>query len=293
MKVLLPVTAAALVCAAVWLGCREVWRAVLRRPEFQVDPVALSLNEFPEWINGPRMEEELRKELSRLPQTKSLFKRDLAHAVQHELLASPWVLDVTRVERKLPNALAVNASFRKPTGQVLFANRLRMVDNDGRWLPEELFQPPREWGELPGPVIEDRLLNDPPRTGTRWDGPRLAAGARLTDFLRREGLLKRLRLENIDVTGVGRDAGEPDIVLTAASGAQIKWGESSVYDGVPGVEAAPDLVPDSEKLAMLLSKLGDYPGLEGIRYVDLRFHGKVFFAESDSPAPPAALSSPL
>jgi len=264
LKLLLPAVMAALVGAAVWFGSRKLWRGVVHRPEFQVEPLALSLNGFPDWIDGARMTEELRKELGRLPRTNSLFRKDLAHAVRHELRASPWVLDVTRVERQLPNTLAVKASFRKPMGQVLFADRLYMVDGDGHWLPEELFKPPLEWGELPSPVIRDSLLND---------------GARLTDFLRREGLLARLRIETIDVTGVGRDAAEPDIVLTAAGGAQIKWGKSSVYDEVPGVESAPHLVPDSEKLAMLLSKLDHYPGLQGIRYVDLRFHGKVFFAE--------------
>jgi len=279
LKLLLPAVMAALVGAAVWFGSRKLWRGVVHRPEFQVVPVALSLNGFPDWIDGARMTDELRRELGRLPRTNSLFRKDLAHAVRHELRASPWVLDVTRVERQLPNTLAVKASFRKPMGQVLFADRLYMVDGDGHWLPEELFKPPLEWGELPSPVIRDSLLNEPPPTGACWDGPRLAAGARLTDFLRREGLLARLRIETIDVTGVGRDAAEPDIVLTAAGGAQIKWGKSSVYDEVPGVESAPHLVPDSEKLAMLLSKLDHYPGLQGIRYVDLRFHGKVFFAE--------------
>ncbi|MHC4480102.1 MAG: hypothetical protein ACYS1C_03920 [Planctomycetota bacterium] len=38
---------------AVWLGCRSLWASVVRRPEFQVDPLALDLSGCPDWVNAP------------------------------------------------------------------------------------------------------------------------------------------------------------------------------------------------------------------------------------------------
>ncbi len=68
--------------------------------------------------------------------------------------------------------------------------------------------------------------------------------------------------------------------MTTVGGAQVKWGPSSVYADV-GMEEPAFLTPDAEKLQILLSKLADYPNLQGIQYLDLRFHGKVYFRESN------------
>lgn len=286
LKAALWVFLVALVSAAIWFGSRKVWESVVHRPEFQVNARAISLNTCPYWVDGPRMAQELSKELAELPESESLFERDLAHAVQHELRSSPWVLDVTRVRRRMPSTLLVKAVFRRPAAVVLFGTQQYMIDRDGHWLPEDLFNRPPEWEHESLPVIVDRLLGEPPPVGERWDGPRMAAGARLADFLRREGLFEVLPVDSIDVTGVGREIEGPDILLVAAQGGEVRWGESSVYAQVAGLTALPFLVPDYEKLEMLLSKLDEYPNLQGIKYVDLRFHGKISFMEDDQP--PAA-----
>ena len=267
--------------AAAWIAAGTAWSAVERRPEFQVDLLALSLNACPDWVNADRMGSELRKQLSSAPQGKSIFDRDIAAAVARQLDNSPWVLEVKSVQRMLPNNLLVTAVFRKPAALVLMAGRHYMVDRAGHWLPDDLFNRPEEWDTDRLPHVVDRGLRQPPAIGERWDGPRLAVGARLTEFFRRKGLLDRLHLSSIDVTGVGRTTPRPDIVLTTGSGALVKWGKSSVYGRVPGLEAPPFLTPDAEKLEMLTSKLSDYPELSGIQYVDLRFHGQIVFVRSD------------
>jgi hypothetical protein len=268
---------AGMVLTALCIGGQSVWGAVLARPEFQVRPAALTLNGRPEWVNGPAMTLELRQCLGSLPPRVPLFAGHLALAVQRELLASPWVLAVTSVERRLPDWLSVAAAFRKPAGVVFVGGRRYMVDQDGQWLPDELMYRPYEWTGERTPDIIDRALGEAVPVGRRWNGPRFAVGARLTDFLRGSGLFRKLDLTVIDVTGVGRAAIEPDITLTAAGGAVIKWGRSSLYDGVEGLSPDYDGPSDGEKLEMLLAKLNEYPGLTGIQYVDLRFHGMTFF----------------
>ena len=191
--------------------------------------------------------------------------------------------------RRLPNKLAIKAVFRKPAGLVAFGQERYLVDKDGHWLPDDLFRHPREWQAESIPLITDQLLDRPPPIGESWDHPRLAVGARLTEFLLREGLLRDLEVNGMDVTGVARDAAEPDIFLTVpwhrADGeieeAQVKWGKSSVYAQLPELELPPFLVSDSEKLEMLRSKLRDHPSLRGIEYVKLGFRGKITFRVAD------------
>ncbi len=268
---------------AVCLGSRAAWQAISHRPEFRLDPLALNLSGHPRWVNGPAMARELRSRLSQVPRGRAIFDRDIARTIAQELGRSPWVLEVTKVEKKLPDTFLVEAIFRKPAGLVLMDGTHYMVDSRGHWLRDELFHRPQEWEPERLPRIVDRLLRESPPLGRPWDGPRLAAGARLSEFLRQKGLLDELHLATIDVTGVGRAAAEPDIVLTTVGGARVKWGRSSVYERVPGLEGPLFQPPDVEKLEMLLSKLNERPELKRTKgwSMDLRFHGQIVFAPSD------------
>ncbi|MFW6189539.1 MAG: cell division protein FtsQ/DivIB [Planctomycetota bacterium] len=278
-RLLLWGTVFALIGAAGWVGATRAWGAIQSRPEFRLDLQAFSLNGSPPWVNGPALSRELRRELTALPRAASIFERDAARAVYHELTSSPWLTRVQRVQRRLPNRLLVRATFRKPAGMARWEGQRILVDRNGYALPEDLFNAPPEWDEERMPGIVDRLLSEPPPYGAPWDEPRMAVGARLTDYLRRAGLFDRLNVTTVDVTSVGRETTDPDIVLSTAGGVDIKWGASSVYPRV-GLRKPPFLKPDEEKLAMLLTKLESYPGLEGIQYVDLRF-SKVYFRRQE------------
>lgn len=282
------VVVAAVLAAALWLGVKTAWAAMAGRPEFRVEPLALAVNAYPAWVRGEGMVNELREQLALVPADRSIFDPDIAAMVRAALDDSAWTLEVTQVRRELPNSLQVKARFRKPAGLVLVGGKTYMVDADGYWLPDRLFVWP-DGGQTPRlPVIVDRLLSGRPPSGRQWDHPRVAVGARLAQFLARAGLLEKLAVDRIDVTGVDRDAAdpEPDIVLHVpwerADGtmdqALVKWGRSSVYEAFPELGTQPNLTPDSEKLDMLASKLRENPGLRGVRYVDLRFSGQIVFA---------------
>jgi len=262
--------------AATGVGAVTLWDVIVHRPEFRLDLRALSLVECPEWIDCRLLNRELRMELSELPDQASIFSPTLAHAVQHELRASPWVLGVKEVRRVLPDRLAIRAVYRKPAGVVRWNGKLHLIDGEGHWLPDDLYNPPADWGQGQTPVIVDRLWQGTPPVGGPWNPPRSEVGARFTALLRGSGLLSELPISTIDVTGVGRRTAEPKITLTTASGAVIKWGSSSVFDEVEGLQADPASPTDEQKLAMLRSKLVRYPGLRGVEHIDLRFHSKIY-----------------
>ena len=266
-----------LLLVALCVGARALWAAAMARQQFRVKPTALSIGSHPEWVRGPALAAVLRRQLSSLPDDASLFEPHLADDIREALSSCPWVCQVTRVERRLPNRINLGAIYRKPAGMVLYEGKRYFVDRDGYWLPEEFFDRPAEWAGRHIPLIVDRYLKDPPPIGRSWNHPKLAVGARLTESLRVNGALDRPHLTAIDVSRVGQDTIEPEIVLTAASGAQVRWGRSSAYEGMPGLARPASEPQDVEKLRMLMSRLERYPGLTGIGdgYLDLRVHGQL------------------
>ncbi|MFO7959221.1 MAG: hypothetical protein R6X33_19210 [Candidatus Brocadiia bacterium] len=276
LRVLLWVAAIGAGLGATGVGAVTLWDVIVHRPEFRLDLRALSLGECPEWLDCAMLNRELRRELAELPDEESIFSPTLAHAVQHELRASPWILDLKEVRRVLPDRLAIRAVYREPVGVVRWNGSRHLVDREGHWLPDDLYDRPAEWGEEETPVVVDRLWQGSAPVGAPWNPPRYEVGARLTSVLRQSGLLAELPIATIDVTGVGRQTAEPKITLTTQSGAVIRWGSSSVFDEVEGLQADPSSPTDEQKLAMLRSKLVSYPGLRGVEHIDLRFHSKIY-----------------
>lgn len=265
-----------LVVTALWLGATQVWAAIARRPEFVLDPSALSFRNCPPCVRGDEMADELREQLTVALGNASIFEEDLCHRVQNELRARPWVLEVKSVRRVMPHKLDVAVVFREPAGLVEFGNETYMLDADGYCLPTDLYRLPEGWDSGAVPVIVDRRLGSAPPRAQKWDGPSLAAGARLSAFLRGEGLFEELPVETIDVTNVGSGGHDPEILMRTRNGVTIKWGCSDGYAGLGGLERSSWTNPDGRKLEMLRSKLKDYPGLEGLEYIDLRFNTKIF-----------------
>jgi hypothetical protein len=132
IRIALWAVVAVLLGGALYVCSRTLWGAVARRPEFELDPLALNLNGAPEWVNAATMALELRKELAEVPRGRSLFDPEIVQTMRDELRSSPWVLDVTAVERQLPNCLLVKALFRKPAAVLLMGGRHYLVDADGR-----------------------------------------------------------------------------------------------------------------------------------------------------------------
>jgi hypothetical protein len=272
-----------MLAGAGWVGARTAWRAIERQPEFRLDLTALSLGGTPQHVNGEALGRELAAELEALPSNTTIFDRDATRAVYEQLRRSPWLLEVSEVRRQLPNTLTIKARFRKPLAFARWRDRLYMIDRDGYRLPEALFRPPTSWQRQPVPVVTDELIHQPPPVGLPWDEPRMAVGARLVDYLRRRGVLNKIEIATVDVTGVDRGTTDPDIILTTASGTEIRWGPSTTIYPELGLPVHPDDVSDAAKVRILLTKIEEYPGLRGAAYIDLRVNNQIIFSPGAEP----------
>jgi len=280
--------AIAVLAAGGWFGSQAAWSMLARRPEFRIDAM-LELDDCPQWVRAGPMSWQLRQALDGEPSGRSLLDPGAAHTVAALLQRSPWVLEVGAVRRRLPNSLCTALTYRMPAGVVWMAGKRYMVDRDGHWLPDDLFRERAEWRSVHLPVIQDRRSTELPAWNDAWNGPRYAVGARMTEFFLHSGLLARLNISVIDVTEVGRNTAEPDIILTVPwvkddgtqTEAHVWWGKSTCYEGLKGLEAPLLVTPDEEKLRMLLSELEANPGLKGVTQLNLQFPGQAFLRPAE------------
>ena len=66
----------------------------------------------------------------------------------------------------------------------------------------------------------------------------------------------------------------PELV---AAEARVRWGKSSLYEGLEGLETPLLVTSDEEKLHKLLATLAEHPGLKGVTRLELRFPGQAVF----------------
>lgn len=260
-----------LLAGAVFFGARRGWSALRQQPRFVMSPSTLFFGTKPAPVRNEPMLEELREELGDTLSNATIFDEYLCRRVAHELHASPWVLEVKRVSRLLPNRLNVEAVFRLPAGIVEMPSARYMIDRQGYWLPTELYRQPPGWESAKPPHIVDSRLTELPVRGRRWNSASLVVGARLSALLVRSGILDLVDLERIDVTKVGTRGHEADVVLVTKTGRTIKWGTTDAYEEIRTLDRAKSAHPDREKLAMLRDMLQEKPNLTGLNYVDLRY----------------------
>jgi hypothetical protein len=265
--VVLPV----LLAGAVFVGVRRGWSALRQEPRFVMSPSTLFFGTKPAVVRKEPMLEDLREELGETLSHATIFDAHLCRRVAHELHASPWVLEVKEVSRRLPNRLSIKAVFRLPAGIVEMPSARYMIDRQGYWLPTELYRQPAGWESATPPHIVDRRLTELPVRGRRWNAASLIVGARLSALLVRSEILDLVDLERIDVTEVGSRGHQADVVLLTKAGRTIKWGTTDAYEEIRALDRAKSAHPDREKLAMLRDMLQEKPNLAGLKYVDLRY----------------------
>ena len=263
---------AVLLGLALRVGAARAWGFVAGQPEFRLARPTLTFGRCPDYVRAEAMTRHLAQHLP----GGSIFDNDLWRTVEHDLRGSPWVLEVLKVRRLLPNRVQLELRFRAPAALVRAGSQVFTVDRDGFVLPEDLYRRPPKWEGKRLPVIlapegtDDASAGHPP-LGSRWRWPAVAVGARLSAFLFDEGLFEELEVRSIDVRRVGRAGAEAQIVLDTESGVIVEWGRSDAYADIESLRRWQPAITDADKLEMLRTTLKEHPGLEGLARVDLPF----------------------
>lgn len=243
-------------------GIFSGYGVLLKMDEFKIDKKEVSFD-LPNWIS-----EEGSREINNLlllHNEKSVFDKDLTEDIAKVYNRNPVFKRVVSVKRKFPNKIKVSLELRKPIALVKSKGNVFLVDSDSIRLPGRYYKWP-DSNEYTMSILVDKL-KDVPISGKKWNDQRVLAGVDIVKFLKKNKADKLLRIENVDVSGVGSRflTRKSDIILWTKNGTKIKWGCSPLCG-----EA--DELSDADKLRNLFS-VARVTGnkFDGLEYVDVRW----------------------
>ncbi len=210
-------------------------------PEF-----SLAINEVELDAGCLWLPEEARKKIeSNVLNLKNLnlLSTNVLRDIEDRLSSTPWVKEVTRVEKVFPENIKFSLVLRRPIAWVSHRNGRYLVDMDAFTLPVK-DENATEIAQLP--VIEGvpaKVKTPPP--GGRWNSRQVREGIYVAAYLQasRDKLSDLLcKIRHIDV----REAKEKGmgVMLVTDENDKLYWGELSRQGKIP-------LISDEEKIANL------------------------------------------
>lgn len=218
-----------------------VEKHVSTSPEFSLIINKVGLDQGCLWLP-----EEAREQIeSSVLSLKSLnlLSANVLRDIEDRLSGTPWVKEVTRVEKVFPGNIEFSLMLRRPVAWVSHRSGTYLVDMDAFTLPIKDKNAP-EIVQLPLIVGLPARVNIPP-PGGRWNSRRLREGIYVAAYLQatKKDLSEQLtKIQHIDV----REAKEKGVgvVLVTNENENLYWGELSQQGKIP-------LISDEEKLANL------------------------------------------
>jgi hypothetical protein len=233
-----------------------VEKHVSRYPEFSLAIGDVELDARCLWLP-----EEARKQIeSSVLSLKSLnlLSADVLWDIEDRLSSTPWVREVSRVEKIFPRSISFSLVLRRPVAWISHGTAVYLADVDATRLPVSDRNTP-EIAHLP--VIEgvsDRTA--PPAPGQQWRSRQVREGVYVAARLQAAKELPEalVRIRTIDVREAGgRGKG---VVLVTDKEERLEWGKPPLPGNV-------SLISEEEKLANLRLVLqGEFSVEEGSCY---------------------------
>lgn len=193
----------------------------------------------------PWLPEEARKQIeSSVLSLKSLnlLSSDVLRDIANRLSNTPWVEEVTRVEKVFPKSIRFSLVLRRPVAWVSHPSGTYLVDMEGNRLAVTDREAP-EIAHLPKiEGVSERTAPPPP--GKQWRSRQVMEGIYVATRLQTaKGLSEALeRIRSIDVREAG-DRGR-GVVLVTDDNKRLEWGK-------PPLPGEVSLISEDEKLANL------------------------------------------
>jgi hypothetical protein len=255
---------------ALGFGAHLLWQrgasTIARHPQYQLTAESIQITPPPAWIRSDLKTQVLRDAglttLSALDDWDTLSRR-IADAFEFH----PWVDSVDRITKRLPAALEVEITYRRPVAAVESGDSngisLLPVDRNAIRLPEadltevELRYLPRIAGVTGRPLI-----------GDAWNDPRVVGGAKLAASL--GDVWQQLRLVEIiaAIPSANSHSQSYSFDIITSGGTRVVWGSA------PGQESASGESPFDQKRKRLMDYAAQYGQLEsninGPEEIDVR-----------------------
>ncbi len=234
---------------------------LLLSEHFRVDPSAVRFGDLPTWA-PERIASELRQRCKGLP-ARPILDPLLEAELRDVLSGHPWVESVSAIRRRYPNFIEADLVLRRPLARVDVRSRTLTVDREGTVLEDTPA------GVPPGIVYVLRATPAAagliPKPGSKFTAAPILHGVTVARELSAHpdhGIAPLLRGCEIDVSNVGR-RDVPEITIRLASGTDVRWGSA------PGSELGPIEIPVRGKLDSLRNVDDKYPGLRGVKWIDV------------------------
>lgn len=190
----------------------------------------------------------------------SILDPALTREVAEAYLASPWVANVAKVEKRFPNELRVQLELRRPSAFVRLPQDCFAIDTHAVYLPLDY----RRWDHAgePLPLIYG-IDSDPPTPGSRWADRRARAAVSVLEALATDAtVLREIHIINVANLDGDIDPLRSEVLLFTRRRVAVDWGRppDTRKFGEP---------PAHEKIAHLRRELAGSPGA-GSR-IDCRF----------------------
>jgi hypothetical protein len=214
-----------------------------REPEFTVDPTRYQLVARPAWLPEPVAASVVASVSTHSARGASLLRQDELAGLKASLLAaSPWIEAVEQIQPRWPAQAEVRVRLRRP---VMAIDGDILVSADGRVLglgPVNLDPPPLPCAH---PSRDADVLQC------------AAAAAEVLPF--------RAALEDVGVVlaSVAPDA-DGTVSFTTDQGVVLAWGRSASASPLAYLD-----LPPAKRIDNLREVLVDFPGLAGLRRVQL------------------------
>lgn len=219
----------------------------------------------------------------------SVFDDAKVKQMRDDLESLPWVKEAREIERGLPRTLRLALVPREPVAIIETRAALVLVDSEGVVLPPAVFPADRV-------AILPRIIKSPgefsvPEAGRPWTDEGVLNGVSMALLLPKlyfqdlSVIAPGFRIVNIDVSNVEGEVNrrETEILLTTGTGARIKWGRAPR-------SAKFGEVPTDVKFKNLANILMEYPNLNGVAVVNLRFDQPDVFDSTGAWIPRPALA---
>lgn len=236
------------------------WSYVRNIQEYQLDENSLQLVSVPDWV--PEDAIDSIKNFTSGSKKRSIFEDNLLTDLEKHLKDNTWVKEVNLIERRYPNTIIIDISFRKGVALVKYDGEYYTIDDKCTVLDEPAYN---EQNYLSSglPVILGISNGMPKYYGQRINNGKLISSINLLLEIQESNKQWTAELAGLKASG---SESNPDFIVYLNGYPPIKWGKNMPVANYNEID-------NWQKIEKLDNNLSDKGFFEPGECIDIRFGG--------------------